>query len=498
MQLSGLGRMSTFWPLIEWHNKDDNKGSIKIIMTGSASDPKDWQEHIRNKKRRKAIGVRIKNPKDSIKLAIVRDMWLTGFDAPCLHTMYVDKPMQGHTLMQAIARVNRVFRDKKGGLVVDYIGIGVDLKKALIEYTESGGKGKPAFDQQEAVALMLEKYEVVAGMFHGFDYKKFFNVGPKEKMTLIPPAMDYILGKKDGKKRYLTNTTELLHAFALAVPHEKAMKLKDEIGFFQAIKAVINKTTVSKGQSTENLETSIKQILSKAIVSDRVVDIFDAAGLKKPDISILSEGFLAEVKEMPQKNLAFEMLKKLLNDEIKIRMKKNIVQAKSFRELLEKTIRKYTNRNIDAARVIEELIEIAKKMKEEQERGKKLNLKDDEIAFYDALYVNDSAVKVLGDDLLRTIAIELVDTIRKNANIDWTLRESVQAKMRLAVKRILNKYGYPPDKQKKAIKNVLEQAKIICKDFAESVPETKVLFSQYAIPSSEAMAAAEKKEKYNK
>lgn len=345
---------------------------------------------------------------------------------------------------------------------------------------------------------MLEKYEIVSDMFHGFDYMNFFKLEPKGRMALLPQAMEHILKQKDGKERYLKHTAELLRAFALAVPHEKAMEIKEEVGFFQAIKSTISKTIASKGQYQEDLDSSIRQILSKAIVSDRVVDIFSAAGLKKPDISILSEGFLAEVRDMPQKNLAFEMLKRLLNDEINIRMKKNLIQAKSFREMLEKAIRKYTNRNIEAAQVIEELIELARKMKEEQERGKRLRLNDDEVAFYDALYVNDSAVKVLGDEVLRAIAIELVDTIRKNANIDWTLRESVQAKMRLAVKRILNKYGYPPDKQKMATESVLEQAKIICKDFAESVPETNAAISQYAASSSEAFAAAEKKEKYNK
>ncbi|MBU4245935.1 type I restriction endonuclease subunit R [archaeon] len=482
----------------EWASDDDTKGILKVIMTGSASDPKEWQEHIRNKKRRKAIGDRIKDSKDPLKLVIVRDMWLTGFDAPCLHTMYIDKPMQGHGLMQAIARVNRVFKDKPGGLIVDYIGIGLELKKAISEYRESGGKGKPTFEQEDAVAMMLEKYEIVSDMFHGFDYKRFFKIEPKERMSLIPQAMEHILKQKDGKERYLKNTAELLRAFALAVPHEKAMEIKEDVGFFQAIKSTISKTIASKGQYQEDLDSSIKQILSKAIVSDRVVDIFSATGFKKPDISILSEGFLAEVKDMPQKNLAFEMLKRFLNDEINIRMKKNLVQAKSFREMLEKSIRKYTNRNIEAAQVIEELIELARKMKEEQERGKKLKMNDDEIAFYDALYVNDSAVKVLGDEVLRMIAIELVDTIRKNANIDWTLRNSVQAKMRLAVKRILNKYGYPPDKQKMATEMVLEQAKRICKDVAEEdVLKTQISFTQYTPTSSEVMASTEKNEKYH-
>ncbi len=454
----------------QWHDKDDDKGFIKVVMTGSASDPTYYQEHIRNKARRKAIGENFKNPEDPLKLAIVRDMWLTGFDAPSLNTMYLDKPMQGHGLMQAIARVNRVFKDKQGGLIVDYIGIGVELKKALADYTESGGKGNPTFDQKEAVAKMLEKYEVVSALFHGFDYRRFFKLNPKERMSLIPQAMEHILKPKDGKERYLQHTTELLRAFSLAVPHEEAMKIKEDVGFFQAIKSAIakNTDTGTKGKYQEDLDSAIKQILSKAIISDRVVDIFVAAGLKKPDISILSEDFLAEVRELPQKNLAFEMLKKLLNDEIRIRMRKNLVQAKSFREMLEKTIRKYTNRNIETAEVIEELIELAKKMREDAKRGDELKLNEDELAFYDALEVNDSAVKILGDDTLRKIAIELTETIRKNVSIDWTMRENVQARLRVMVKKILKKHGYPPDKQKKAIDLVLQQAHELCKDWAGS------------------------------
>lgn len=453
----------------KWHHKDDDKGVIKVVMTGSAADPKGWQKHIRNKTRRRVIGDRLKDPDDSLKLAIVRDMWLTGFDAPSLHTMYVDKPMQDHGLMQAIARVNRVYKDKEGGLIVDYIGIATELKKALVDYTESGGKGKPAFGQEEAVAIMLEKYEIIAAMFHDFDYKKFFTLDPKKRISIIPPAIEHILQQEGGKERYLQHVTALLRAFSIAVPHEKAMKIKDEVGFFQAIKSAIVKTTTTKREGKEDLDSAIKQIISKAVVSDRVVDIFAAAGLKKPDISILSDEFLAEIQEIPQKNLALEALKKLLNDEIRIKMQKNIVQARSFREMLEKTIRKYTNRTIETAEVIEELIELAKKMREESERGANLNLSDAELAFYDALGVNDSAVKVLGDETLRKMAIELTETIRKNVTIDWTLRESVQAKLRVMVKRILKKYGYPPDKQKKATELVLEQAHVICKDWTESV-----------------------------
>ena len=451
----------------EWHDDSDDKGFVKVIMTGSASDPAEWQQHIRNKKRRKELGERFKDPEHPFKLAIVRDMWLTGFDAPSLHTMYIDKPMKGHGLMQAIARVNRVYKDKKGGLIVDYIGIGFELKKALADYTVSGGRGKPTVDQDEAVAIMLEKYEIVQSMFHGFDYKRFFKLKPKERMTLIPRAMEHILQQEDGKERYIRHVTALIKAFSLSVPHEKAMEIKEDVGFFQAIKSSIVKNTATEMKYHEDLDSAIKQILSKAIVSDRIVDIFAAAGLKNPDISILSDEFLEEVKGLPEKNLAFEALKKLLNDEIKIRMKKNIVQARSFREMLERTIRRYTNRTIEAAQVVEELIELAKKMRKSDERTKDLGLTDAEIAFYDALADNESARVVLGDKILREIAIEITEKIRKNVTIDWTLRESVQAKLRVMVKKTLRKYDYPPDKREEATDLVLSQAKLIAKDWAE-------------------------------
>lgn len=450
----------------EWHNEDDDKGFIKVVMTGSASDPKEWQQHIRNKRRRKAIGDNFKDPSHETKLLIVRDMFLTGFDAPSLHTMYLDKPIKGHTLMQAIARVNRVYPGKEGGLIVDYMGVGAELKKALMDYTESGGKGKPTFDQEQAVKLMEEKYEVVRDMFHGFNYKKFFKLKPNERISFIPSAMEHILKEKGKKERFSREVTALLKAFSLAVPHDKAMKIKEEVGFFQAVKSAITKTTETKKERHEKFDSAIKQILSKAVVSDRIIDIFEAAGIKKPELSILSEGFLAEVKEMPQKNLAFEALKKLLNDEIRIISKKNMVRGKSFMDLLDKTIKKYTNRSIEAAQVIEELIELARKVREEKNRGKQLNMSDDEIAFYDALGVNDSAVKVLGDETLRKIALELTEMIRNSVTIDWTQRESVQAGIRLKVKKILRKYGYPPDKQKKATETVLKQAESIAKNWA--------------------------------
>ena len=449
-----------------WESDDDKKGFLKVIMTGSATDPVEWQKHIRNKKRRKEIGEDFKDPSSPIKLVIVRDMWLTGFDAPSLHTMYVDKPMRGHGLMQAIARVNRVFRDKPGGLIVDYIGVASELRKALSEYTE-GDKKETGIPQEEAVALLMEKYEILQDLFHGYDYKKFFTAKPKEQIEIARDASEFALKQKDGKEIILKRVTELSKAFALAVPHPEALRIKGEVGFFQTVRSIIAKTISSKEKDTSNLDTAIKQIVSNAVVSDRVIDIFAAAGLKKPDISILSEEFLAEVKGMPQKNLAFEMLKKLLNDEIKIRSKKNLIQGRSFVELLDKAIKKYTNKNIETAQVIEELIELARKMREENKRNKELGLTEDEVAFYDTLEVNDSAVKVLGDDALRAIARELVETIRKNVSIDWTLRESIQAKLRVMVKRVLKKYGYPPDKQEKAIETVLEQANLIAKDWAD-------------------------------
>lgn len=452
----------------DWYNKDDDKGFIKVVMTGSASDPKEWQEHIRNRIRRKKIGDNFKDPSNELQLIIVRDMFLTGYDAPSLHTMYLDKPIKGHTLMQAIARVNRVYPGKEGGLVVDYMGVGAELKKALIDYTESGGKGKPTFDQDKAVMLMQEKYETVKDMFHGFDYKKFFDLKPSQRISFVPDAMEHILKEKDKKERFEREVTALLKAFSLAVPHSKAMKIKEEVGFFQAIKSAITKTTESGQDVQEKFDSAIKQILSKAVISDRIIDIFEAAGIQKPELSILSEGFLAEVKEMPQKNLAFEALKKLLNDEIKLYSKRNIVKGKSFMDLLDKTIKKYTNRSVEAAQVIEELIDLARKVREEKTRGKQQNMNEDEIAFYDALEVNDSAVKVLGDDALRKIALELTQMIRNSVTIDWTQRESVQAEIRLKVKKILRKYGYPPDKEKKATETVLQQAEQIAKNWADN------------------------------
>jgi type I restriction enzyme R subunit len=451
----------------DWHHGDDGAGILKIVMTGSASDPVDWQSHIRNKPRREELAKRFKDPKEPFKVVIVRDMWLTGFDAPCLHTMYVDKPMRGHGLMQAIARVNRVFKDKPGGLVVDYLGLADQLKYALANYTESGGKGQTAVDQEEAVAVMLERYEVCCGIFHGFDWSTWKTGGPQERLSVLPAAQEHVLGQDDGKNRLVKAVGELSKAFALAVPHEKALEIRDDVAFFQAVKSVLTKSTGDGRRSPEEIELAIRQIVSKAVSSDEVIDIFAAAGLKKPDISILSDEFLSEVRGMPQRNLAVEMLRKLLEGEIKARGRKNLVQARSFAELLENAIKKYQNRAIETAQVIEELIALAKDLREANQRGEKLGLTDDEVAFYDALEVNDSAVAVLGDETLRLIAQELVKAVRNSITIDWTVRENVRAQMRVIIKRILRKYGYPPDKQARATELVLEQAEVLCKGWSE-------------------------------
>ena len=449
-----------------WHDDSDENGIIKVVMTGSATDPLDWQGHIRNKPRREALAQRFRNPTDSFRIVIVRDMWLTGFDAPSLHTMYIDKPMRGHGLMQAIARVNRVFKDKPGGLVVDYLGLADELKQALAIYTESGGTGKTALDQEEAVAVLLEKYEICRGLFYGFDYHKWITGKSRERLSLLPAAQEHILAQEDGKSRLLRAVTELSQAFALAVPSELALRIRDDVGFFQAVRSVLAKSEPDDQKTDEDLDLAIRQIVSKAVASEEVVDIFAAAGLKKPDISILSEEFLAEVRGMPQRNLAVELLQKLLKGEIRTLMHRNIVQARSFADLLELAVRKYQNRAIETAQVIEELIQLARNMREAGARGEQLGLSDDELAFYDALETNDSAVKVLGEPTLQKIARELVETVRGNVTIDWTIRENVRAQLRVLVKRILRKYGYPPDKQEKATQTVLEQAEVLSEIWA--------------------------------
>ena len=445
----------------DWHHEDDERGALKVVMTGSASDPADWQPHIRNKSRREALANRFRDAADPLRVVLVRDMWLTGFDAPSLHTMYVDKPMRGHGLMQAIARVNRVFKDKPGGLVVDYLGLAHELKAALATYTESGGTGRTALDQDEAVAVMLEKHEVCCGLFHGFDWSQWTSGTPQERLGLLPAAQEHILQQENGKDRCLHAVRELSQAFALAVPHAEALRIRDDVAFFQAVQAVLAKRAPGDARPEEDLDHAVRQIISRAVAPEGVVDIFAAAGLEKPDISILSEEFLAEVRGIPQKNLAVELLRKLLQGELRTRRRTNVVQARSFAEMLEQTIRRYQNRAIEAAQVIEELIQLAQDMRQANARGEILGLSEDELAFYDALETNDSAVQVLGDATLRAIAQELVRTVRANVTIDWTLRENVRAQLRVLVKRILRKHGYPPDKQEQATHTVLEQAEVL-------------------------------------
>jgi len=450
----------------QWAADDDERGAMKVVMTGSASDPLDWQPHIRNKPRREALANRFRNPGDPFRLVIVRDMWLTGFDAPSLHTMYIDKPMRGHGLMQAIARVNRVFHDKPGGLVVDYLGLAHELKAALATYTESGGTGQTTVDQQEAIALMQEKYEICCGILHGFDWSDWISGDPQARIGLLPAAQEQVLSRVNGKERFIQAVRDLTRAFALATPHEEAIKIRDDVAFFQAVQAALTKRAPGEMRPEDELDHAVRQIIARAVAPAGVIDIFTAAGLQKPDISILSNEFLAEVRGMPQRNLAVETLQKLLKGEISTRQRKNVVQARSFAEMLEQTIRRYQNRAIEAAQVIEELISLARDMREADARGKKLGLSEEELAFYDALETNDSAVKVLGDETLRTIARELVKTVRSNVTIDWTLRENVRAQLRVLVKRILRKHGYPPDRQEKATQTVLEQAELLSAEWA--------------------------------
>jgi type I restriction enzyme R subunit len=451
-----------------WHDDADDKGALKVVMTGSASDPLEWQPHIRTKSRREGLAKRFKDPKDALRLVIVRDMWLTGFDAPAMHTLYVDKPMRGHGLMQAIARVNRVFRDKPGGLVVDYLGLADQLRSALATYTESGGKGSTAIDQNEAVAVMLSRLEVCQAMFHGVDYASVVQAGPRAVLLFLPTAQEHVLAQDDGKNRFLQAVLELSKAFALAVPHEEAIRVRDDVAFFQAVRAALVKRAQVNARPEEDLDHAIRQIVSRAVAaSDEVVDIFQAAGLKKPDISILSDEFLSDVQGLPQKNLAVELLRKLLNDELRTRAKKNLVQARTFSEMLEKALRGYRNRAIETAQVIEELIRLAREMREAQARGEQLGLGEDELAFYEALGVNDAAVRVMGDATLKAIARELTDTIRRNVTIDWTQRATAQARLRTMVRRLLRKYGYPPDKQDQATQTVMEQAERLCATWAE-------------------------------
>ncbi|MFN4873449.1 MAG: type I restriction endonuclease subunit R [Akkermansiaceae bacterium] len=454
----------------EWHDDDLRKGKIKVVMTSTSSDPTKWVRHATNKQDRQNLAERLKNPSDELEIVIVRDMWLTGFDAPSLHTLYIDKPMKGHNLMQAIARVNRVYKDKEGGLIVDYLGIATSLKEALATYTESGGKGKPTFDQSEAIALMCEKLEVVIQLLHGYDFKEYFEADTRRKMIMLVETQDFILGIDNGKERFCKEVNALSKAFALAVPSEEAMEAKDEVAFFQAVKARLAKFDDegggSSGRSSTEIESAVRQLIDKAVISEGVIDIFDAAGIQKPDVSILSDDFMDEVRGMDQKNLAVELLRKLLNDEIKSRTKRNAMQSKKLSEMLANAIRKYQNNLLTAAQVIEELIKMSKEIKASDKEAEEVGLSDYEYAFYMALADNDSAKDVMDNDTLKDLAIVLVNLIRKNATIDWTKREKVRIKMRALVKTTLKRFGYPPDLEKLATENILKQAELLADDFA--------------------------------
>jgi type I restriction enzyme, R subunit len=448
----------------EWYSKEDKKGYLKVIMTGSATDKAEWQEHIRNKQRRREIGDEFKKPESEIKLVIVRDMWLTGFDVPSLHTMYTDKPMKSHNLMQAIARVNRVFKDKDGGLVVDYIGIFPDLKNALAEYSPRDQK-LLGVDQSEAVSAMLEKHDIVKSLFFNFNYTDYKEMDTSQRLLLLINAMDHILKQEKGKERFIKGVIELQRAFALAVPREEATAIRDELIFYQAVKSKLTTSTLIKGNYvSDNLDSTINQLISKAIVSEGIVDVLKVAGISRPRLDLLSEDILLEIQAMPQKNLAREMLERILNDEIKVRFKRNIIKERTFKEILETLINQYTNRSIDTVKVIEELIDLAKNIKKSGEETKDLKLTEQEVAFYDALADNESARELLGKEKLAVIAVEVNKIVHDNATIDWAVKESVQAGLRSAIKKVLRKYGYPPDMQDKAVMQVLEQAKAICEE----------------------------------
>ena len=452
----------------QWHSDDDERGALKVIMTGSASDPAEWQPHIRGKSQREALANRFRDPDDGLQLAIVRDMWLTGFDAPSLHTMYADKPMRGHGLMQAIARVNRVFKDKPGGLIVDYLGLAPELKRALATYTQSGGRGQTTLDQEEAVDVMREKYEICLCLFHGFDWTKWTTGASAERLALLPAAQEHILAQPDGKERCLNAVRSLTRAFTLAVPHDEALRIRDDLSFFQAVQSALAKRARGSPRAAADLDHAIRQLISRAVAPDSVQDIFTAAGLDKPNISILSDEFLAEVRGMPHRNLAVELLQKLLNEEIAIRRRKNVVQARSFTDLLGQTLRKYENRAIEAAQVIEELIDLANRMRDADERGEQLGLSDEELAFYDAVAVNDDAVHALGDENLRDIAIALVEMARNSVTIDWAHREDLRSDLRRMVRRLLVRRGYPSNKLAATTLVVLEQAEALSEVWAQA------------------------------
>ncbi len=465
----------------DWHSADDNAGAVKIVMTGAASDPEDWQQHIGNKARRDLLAKRARDAKDPLKLVIVRDMWLTGFDAPCMHTMYVDKPMQGHGLMQAIARVNRVFRDKPAGLIVDYIGIAQNLKSALQQYSKNDQENT-GVDESQAIAMLMEKYEVVRDMYHGFDYASAMGGTPQERLAMMAGAIEWILdmqqkiaakektkeGKKDAHRRYQDAVLALSKAFSLASASDEAREIREEVGFFQAIRAALVKSSTGSGVTRQERELAIQQIVSRAVVSTEIVDILAAAGIKSPDISILSDEFLAEVQQMERKNLALEALRKLINDGIRSRSKSNVVQTKAFSERLEDAVARYHANAITTAEVLQELIDLAKDIRAARQRGEEQGLSEDEIAFYDALAENESAIQMMGDDKLKLIAHELLVSLRENVSVDWAHRDSARARMRVLVKRILRKYGYPPDLQDAAVQTVLQQAEALSSTWSVS------------------------------
>ena len=450
----------------DWQGEGDLEGVIKVVMTGDAAQEKDWQRHIRSKARNKAIADHFRKPSSPMQLVIVRDMWLTGFDVPSLHTMYIDKPMQGHNLMQAIARVNRVFGGKQGGLVVDYLGLASSLKEALRIYTDSNGKGEPTRNFEEALDIMQEKLDVVRGILHGFDYSDFAASTPAERVKLISEGQDFVIGKRQAvKERFIREVLALGQAYALAVPHPDALEMREEIVYLQTVRAALSKgETVERRQSRHDVNHAVQQLVESAVAPDGVVDVFLAAGLKRPDLSILSDKFLEEVRALPQRNLAVELLERLLKDEIRTRSRRNAVESKAFSDKLEEAIARYQNRSIEAAQVIEELLTMARDYRAAQARGENLGLTQDEVAFYDALGVNDNAVQVMGDAVLQEIAREIAATVRRNVSIDWALREQSRAKLRLLVKKVLKRYGYPPDKTDVASALILRQAELIAQD----------------------------------
>lgn len=450
----------------DWHNEDLKKGAIKVVMTASSADGPELAKFHTTKGQRKTLAERMKDPADPLQLVLVCDMWLTGFDVPCLHTMYLDKPMQGHTLMQAIARVNRVYADKPGGLIVDYLGIAADLKKALAFYGDAGGKGEPVHAQEQALDIMLEKLEVTEAVLHGFPYTEYFTADTSRKLGIILEAEEHILGLENGKKRFTDAVVSLSAAFALAVPHPQALAAAEEVAFFQAVKAGLTKFDGGSGSAGSNaeMESAIKQVIDKALVSEQVIDVFDAAGIKKPDISILSDEFLLEMKNMPHRNIALEVLKKLINDELKTRARKNLLQSKKLLELLEGALKRYHNKIISAAEVIDEVINIGKQIRESDREAEELGLTEYEYAFYMAVADNESARELMGKDKLRELAVVLTEKVRANASIDWNIKEDVQAQLRVIIKRTLRKYGYPPDMQALATETVMKQAEMMAEE----------------------------------